>query len=68
MRHLSVETNYITRRLNRERNDKGSIEKLNDDARLRGALGTHAANKLIHAIDVYKTGASSFDNQGRLRD
>ena len=68
MRKTDIEQNYILRRLGRERNDKGSHEKLMDDARLRGSIGTYAANKLIHAIDLYKTGASAFDSQGRLRD
>lgn len=59
---------YTARRLAGKGNDKVNREKLMDDAKLRGAIGTRKANKLISALDTYKTGCSSFDRFGNLKD
>jgi len=45
---------YVPIRMSR--NDyRGTEEKYADDARLRGKLGTKAANRLINHIDEYKS-------------
>jgi hypothetical protein len=62
------EREYTIRRLANKGNDKGNREKLLDDAKLRGALGTKKANRLIRALDTYKTGCSSFNRFGNIKD
>lgn len=62
------EEEYTARRLGRRGNDKGDRDKLMDDAKLRGKLGTRKANRLIHALDTHKTGCSAFDRFGNLKD
>ena len=62
------EKEYVSRRLSRRGNDKGDRAKLNDDAMLRGKLGTRKANRLIAALDTYKTGCSPLDRFGDLKD
>lgn len=64
---MITEKEYVSRRMSRRGNDKGSRSKHADDAKLRGALGTKRANRLIHALDTYKTGCSAFDKFGNLK-
>lgn len=45
---------YAEKRLSTSRDDRCNRSKLNEDARLRGRLGTNTANKIIKAIDEIK--------------
>ena len=46
---------YAATRLNNRLDDQSEPSKMWLDARLRGELGTHKANRLIAAIDKYKS-------------
>ncbi len=61
MRNIDAETQYVEGRLSAKPNDKGDRTKLDADGVLRGKIGTMQANKLIGALDRYKTGHSVFD-------
>jgi len=49
------ENDYVSKRLSSNRDDRQCGDKKYADARLRGSIGTHQANKVIKMIDAYKS-------------
>lgn len=51
----NYEAEYAHKRLSNGRDDRQDPEKMWDDAKMRGKLGSHKADQLIDMIDRYKS-------------